>query len=105
MARPAGIPADLREHIRLMFDLLALAFQADVTRIGTFMFANEGSNRAYPFLNVPDGHHDLSHHGQRPEEAREDQGDQPLPRRAIRLPARQAQVDEGRATARCSTMS
>jgi Protein of unknown function (DUF1552) len=64
--RPVGIPADLREHIRLMLDLLALAFQADVTRISTFMFANEASNRAYPFLNVPDGHHDLSHHGNDP---------------------------------------
>jgi hypothetical protein len=66
LARPGRIPADLREHIRLMLDLLAVAFQADVTRIGTFMFANEASNRAYPFLNVPDGHHDLSHHGNDP---------------------------------------
>ena len=66
VARPGGIPSDLREHIRLMLDLLALAFQADVTRIGTFMFANEASNRAYPFLKVPDGHHDLSHHGNDP---------------------------------------
>lgn len=65
-ARPGGIPEDLREHIRLMLDLLALAFQADATRIATFMFANEASNRAYPFLNVPDGHHDLSHHGRDP---------------------------------------
>ena len=37
-----------------------------MTRIGTFMFANEASNRAYPFLSVPDGHHDLSHHGNDP---------------------------------------
>jgi hypothetical protein len=64
--RPGGVPSDLREHIRLMLDLMALAFQADVTRISTFMFANEASNRAYPFLNVPDGHHDLSHHGNDP---------------------------------------
>jgi Protein of unknown function (DUF1552) len=66
VARPGGIPTDLREHVRLMLDLLAVAFQSDVTRIGTFMFANEASNRAYPFLNVPDGHHDLSHHGNDP---------------------------------------
>jgi hypothetical protein len=65
-ARPSSMPGDLREHIRLMLDLLALAFQADVTRISTFMFANEASNRAYPFLSVPDGHHDLSHHGNDP---------------------------------------
>ena len=63
LTRPGGIPKDLREHIRLMLDLLALAFQADATRICTFMFANEASNRAHPFLSVPDGHHDLSHHG------------------------------------------
>ena len=63
LTRPRGIPTDLREHIRLMLDLLALAFQADATRICTFMFANEASNRAHPFLSVPDGHHDISHHG------------------------------------------
>jgi hypothetical protein len=63
MVRPGATPTDLREHIRIMLDLLALAFQVDATRICTFMFANEASNRGYPFLNVPDGHHDLSHHG------------------------------------------
>jgi hypothetical protein len=63
LARPGGTPGDLREHIQLMLDLMALAFQADVTRISTFVFANEASNRSYRFLNVPDGHHDLSHHG------------------------------------------
>ena len=64
--RPGGIPKDYREHIRLMFDLMVLAFQTDVTRICTFMFANEGSNRTYPFIGVPEGHHDLSHHGSDP---------------------------------------
>jgi Protein of unknown function (DUF1552) len=63
LARPKGIPDDLGEHIRLMFDLIALAFQCDATRICTFMFANEGSNRNYPSINITDGHHDLSHHG------------------------------------------
>ncbi|WP_337176993.1 DUF1552 domain-containing protein [Paludisphaera sp.] len=65
-ARPAGVPKDYAEHVRLMFDLLALAFQTDTTRIATFMFANEGSGRPYPFLDVPEGHHDLSHHGKDP---------------------------------------
>jgi hypothetical protein len=65
--RPAGIPSDYAEHIRLMYDLLALAFQADLTRVSTFVVANEGSNRAYPFIGVPDGHHDLSHHRGDPE--------------------------------------
>jgi hypothetical protein len=62
IARPAGIPADYGEHIRLMTDLLVLAFQGDVTRVATFVYANEGSNRNYRLINVPDGHHDLSHH-------------------------------------------
>jgi hypothetical protein len=60
---PSGIPHDYQEHIRLMCDLIALAFQADVTRICTFLFANEGSNRSYSHIGVPEGHHDLSHHG------------------------------------------
>ncbi len=49
-----------------MCDLMVLAFQADVTRVATFMFANEGSNRSYPSIGVPEGHHDLSHHGNDP---------------------------------------
>lgn len=62
-AKPAGIPKDYGEHVRIMGDILALAFQTDTTRISTFVFANEGNNRSYPFLEVPEGHHDLSHHG------------------------------------------
>jgi hypothetical protein len=62
-APPSGIPKDYREHIHLLLDLLVLAFQGDLTRIATFVFANEGSNRSYKFIGVPDGHHDLSHHG------------------------------------------
>jgi len=62
-ARPAGIPKDYDAHIRLMEDLMVLAFQGDVTRISTMVIANEGSNRSYPFIEVPEGHHDLSHHG------------------------------------------
>ena len=61
--KPNGIPSDFQEHIRLMCDLLALAFQTDSTRVSTFVLANEGSNKPYPFINVPEGHHDLSHHG------------------------------------------
>jgi hypothetical protein len=62
-ARPAGVPAGYDEHLRLMCDLVVLAFQADVTRVCTFVFANEGSNRPYSFAGVREGHHDLSHHG------------------------------------------
>jgi hypothetical protein len=60
--RPLGIPADYQEHLRLMSDLLALAFQSDLTRVATFVFANDGNNRSYRAIGVSDGHHDLSHH-------------------------------------------
>lgn len=64
---PAGIPGSYADHIRLMCDLLVLAFQTDVTRICTFVLANEGSNKPYPFIDVREGHHDLSHHGNKDE--------------------------------------
>jgi hypothetical protein len=59
---PEGTPKDTDEHIRQMFDLLALAFQTDSTRVASYMLANEGSNRSYPMVGVNDGHHHLSHH-------------------------------------------
>jgi hypothetical protein len=62
-AKPGGVPASYEEHLKIMADLLVLAFQADVTRVSTFVFANEGSNKPYPFIGVREGHHDLSHHG------------------------------------------
>ena len=61
---PTGIPTDYAEHIRMMCDMLVLAFQTDATRISTFILANEGSNRAYPFIGISEGHHELSHHGE-----------------------------------------
>ena len=60
---PTAMPAVYEEHLHLMADLMVLAFQADVTRVATFVLANEGSNKPYPFAGVPEGHHDLSHHG------------------------------------------
>lgn len=60
---PQGAPKDYQEHVRLMGDMMVLAFQTDLTRISTFMFANEGSNRAYRTIGINDGHHELSHHG------------------------------------------
>ena len=66
-AKPSGIPATYQDHIRLMCDLMVLAFQADLTRVCTFVLANEGSNKPYPFVGVSEGHHDLSHHGNNPQ--------------------------------------
>jgi hypothetical protein len=64
--KPDGIPDNYEEHLRLLADLLVLAFQTDSTRVATFVFANEGSSRSYSFIDVPEGHHDLSHHGNDP---------------------------------------
>ncbi|HEX5052937.1 MAG TPA: DUF1552 domain-containing protein [Planctomycetota bacterium] len=55
------------EKLALMYELIALALATDRTRVVTFMLGNAGSNRSYKFLDVPEGHHDLSHHGQKPE--------------------------------------
>ena len=52
----------LGDYLRTMYDIIVLAFQTDITRVGTFMFANEGSNRSYKMIGVNDGHHELSHH-------------------------------------------
>lgn len=64
---PSGIPKEYREHMRLMCDMMVLAFQTDSTRIATMMFANAGDNKSYRDIGVPDGHHDLSHHRDDPE--------------------------------------
>jgi hypothetical protein len=59
---PSGIPTGFEEYIQLMFDMMLLAFQTDSTRVATFLLANEGSNRAFPEIGIPEGHHSLSHH-------------------------------------------
>lgn len=60
--KPYGIPADFAEHFRLMTDMITVAFQADQTRVVTFLVTREGSNRAYREIGIPDGHHPLTHH-------------------------------------------
>lgn len=64
---PTAIPAKYDEHVALMYDLIALAFQSDVTRVVTFVLANEGSNKTYPMVGVNEAHHELSHHDNKPE--------------------------------------
>ena len=59
---PAGIPESYREHVRVMLDLVAFAFQTDATRIVTFTLAHEGSNRSFPEIGIPEAHHQISHH-------------------------------------------
>ena len=60
--QPAGIPATFEQHAKLMYDLYALAYQCDLTRVITFMIAHEFSGRTYPEIGVPDAHHPISHH-------------------------------------------
>lgn len=60
--KPYGVPADFAEHFRMMSNMMAIAFQADQTRIITFLMTREGSSRPYRELGIPDGHHPLTHH-------------------------------------------
>jgi len=59
---PEGIPASFEAYVQIMFDMMALAFQTDSTRIATFLLANEGSNRPFPEIGIAEGHHSLTHH-------------------------------------------
>lgn len=62
IAEPGGIPQSYREHIRLMFDLMRVAFQSDSTRVASYLLAHDGSNRTFPEININESHHNLSHH-------------------------------------------
>ena len=87
---PAGIPVSYDEHARLMFDMQALAFQTDTTRVITFQIGREQSGATYPQIGVSDSHHP------RPEQDREPGQDQRLSRLALRVLPRAAGVDAGR---------
>jgi hypothetical protein len=60
---PVGIPESFEDHVALQFDLLALAYEADVTRVFTFMMSRDASQRVYPNLGITEPHHSMSHHG------------------------------------------
>jgi len=64
---PVGVPESFEEHVELLFDLVALAYETDMTRVFTFMLGRELSQRTYPQLGVTDPHHTISHHGNKPE--------------------------------------
>jgi Protein of unknown function (DUF1552) len=67
MATPEGIPTAYDEYIKLMFQMLALAFETDSTRVASLLLAHDGSNRGFPEIGISDGHHSLSHHRDDPE--------------------------------------
>ena len=67
VSQPAGIPGTIGEHAKLMFDLMALAYETDLTRVATFMLGREITGRTYAEIGVPDAHHPISHHQRDPE--------------------------------------
>ena len=67
MPKPYGVPADFSEHFRLMTDMITVAFQADMSRVVTFLVTREGTSRPYREIGIPDGHHPLTHHMNKPE--------------------------------------
>ena len=64
---PAGIPPDFADYVQLMFDMLLLAFQTDSTRVATLLLSHDGSNRSFDHIGISEGHHDLTHHQNRPD--------------------------------------
>ncbi len=64
---PVGIPQSHEEYVNLMCDLLVMAFQTDSTRIATLMLGHDGDNRSYDFMGISEGHHDLTHHQNKPD--------------------------------------
>ena len=64
---PPGVPAEYAEHMSLLFEMLALAFQTDSTRVASFLLAHDGSNRSFEQIGISEGHHDLTHHMNRAE--------------------------------------
>ncbi len=101
---PDGIPASTKEHIRLMFDLMLLAFRTDSTRISTFMLAHDGSNRSFPEIGVAGRAPRPVAPPEQSGEAGEDREDRPLLHRAAGLFPAEAQGDRRRAASRCSTV-
>src|SRR5215471_5391434 len=67
VAAPVGIPDTFDEHMTVTYDLMRLAFQGDISRVFTFMVGHEGSSRSYAHIGIPEPHHPVSHHGDKPE--------------------------------------
>src|SRR5580658_3955669 len=67
MEKPYGTPADFAEHFKLMSDMMTVAFQSDLTRVITFLVTHEGTSRPYREIDIPDGHHPLTHHRNQPD--------------------------------------
>ena len=64
---PLGLPDNVDDHLTVTYDLMLLAFQADISRVFTFMVGHEGSGRSYAHIGIPEPHHPVSHHGDTPD--------------------------------------
>ena len=96
MPVPIGVPQTFDEHIKLQFDLLALAFQADITRVGTLLFARDLTGRVYPASEAPtSSFHGVSHHGENPKKYRDAIEDQSVSREDAGASDRQHVQDSG----------
>ena len=105
LPRSIILPASPRrydDHVKLMCDLQVLAYQADLTRVVTFMLGREFSGVTYPQIGVPDAHHPITHHQQEAEKIAKVVKINALSRHPVRLPAREAANRHRTATARCS---
>ena len=95
MDKPYGVPADFAEHFKLMTDMMTIAFQADLTRVMTFLVTHEGTSRAYREIGISDGHHPLTHHRNQEELMEKVSADQHVPREAVCRLGGEAEVDPG----------
>src|SRR5262245_55114500 len=64
---PIGIPESYQDHVGILFDLMAVAYEADLTRVFTFMMAREASMKTYPEIGITEPHHTISHHREKPD--------------------------------------
>ena len=96
MDKPYGVPPDFAEHFKLMSDMMTIAFQADLTRVMTFMMTREGTSRAYREIGIADGHHPVHAPSGQAGSDGEGDADQRVPHEAARRLAAQAEVDQGR---------
>ena len=99
---PVGIPENWEEHVTLMFDLMALAYQGNLTRVTSFMMARELSTLSYPQIGVADGHHPVSHNNNVPEQVAKKIKVDIYHLGSVRAVPRQAAGDAGRRRQACS---
>ena len=99
---PVGTPNDITEYFKLMFDLMALAFQADITRVITFSMDREASMRTYTNLGISEGFHPLSHHGNNPREDGQAGEDSEVPHASVCRIHQEARRPRKKPTAPCS---